>query len=50
MQKFIDRKNREHYRQLLAGTTSDEVMRRQVTKLLSDEEAKELLPKPREDC
>jgi hypothetical protein len=45
MQEFINRKNREHYRLLLAGTTLDEGMRKYVMKLLAEEEAKELPPR-----
>lgn len=41
MQGFIHRKNIEHYRRLLAGQTLDEVTHRRVSKLLSDEEAKD---------
>ncbi len=49
MQEFIHRMNLEHYRQLLAGTTLDKAARRYVATLLTDEEAKEVLPlKPRD--
>ncbi len=41
MQGFIHRKNIEHYRRLLAGQSLDEVMHKRVSKLLSDEEAKD---------
>lgn len=40
MQSFIHRKNLEDYRKLLTETT-DEVVRRQVEKLLTEEKAKE---------
>jgi len=40
MQSFIHRKNLENYRKLLAETT-DEGVRRQIEKLLTEEEAKE---------
>ena len=44
MQDFIHRKNIEHYRRLLAGRTLDEGMHKHVSKLLSDEEAKDAPP------
>ena len=42
VQDFIHRKNLEHYRRLLAGPDMDQAMREYVSKLLEDEEAKEL--------
>ena len=40
MDRFIHRKNLEHYRTLLA-TTTDEAQRQMLLKLLAEEEAKE---------
>jgi len=40
MERFIHRKNIEHYRKLLAETT-DEAQRQQLLKLLAEEERKE---------
>jgi hypothetical protein len=45
MERFVHRQNIEHYRKLLAETT-DEVRRRQVLKLLAEEEAKDLSARP----
>ena len=42
VQDFIHRKNLEHYRRLLAGPDMDQAMREYVSKLLEDEEAKEV--------
>lgn len=43
MERFIRRKNIEHYRKLLAETT-DEAQRQQLLKLLAEEECRE--PRP----
>jgi hypothetical protein len=43
MQSFVHRKNLEHFRKLLAQTT-DEVERRTLLKLLSEERAKDKAP------
>ncbi|MDP1961996.1 MAG: hypothetical protein Q8K93_07330 [Reyranella sp.] len=48
MQSFIHRKNLENYRSLLAKTL-DEAERKQLLKLLAEEEAKEPRPKPKND-
>lgn len=40
MERFIHRKNIEHYRKLLAETT-DEAQRQQLLKLLAEEERRE---------
>jgi hypothetical protein len=40
MERFVHRQNIEHYRKLLAETT-DEAQRRQLLKLLAEEEAKD---------
>ncbi len=50
MQDFIHRKNIEHYRKLLAGRTLDKVMHEYVSKLLYEEETKDLpLPAAEDD-
>lgn len=49
MQDFIHRKNMEHYRKLLAGQALDEGIHEYVSKLLFDEEAKDLPPPPARD-
>jgi len=49
MQDFIHRKNIEHFRKLLAGRTLDEGMHEYVSKLLFDEEAKDLPPAVAQD-
>jgi hypothetical protein len=43
MQNFVHQKNLEHYRRLLTEA-SDEAERRQILKLLAEEEAKEPPP------
>ena len=45
MDKFVHEQNLDHYRKLLANTT-DDAQRRQLLKLLAEEEAKDLPPKP----
>lgn len=40
MERFVHRKNLEHYRKLLAETT-DEAQRQRLMKLLAEEERKE---------
>jgi hypothetical protein len=40
LERFIHRQNIEHYRKLLAET-KDEAQRRQLVKLLAEEEARE---------
>ncbi len=44
MQQFVHRKNIEKYRELLASPELDETTRKQVAKLLADEEAKDPPP------
>jgi hypothetical protein len=43
MERFVHRRNPEHYRKLLAETT-DEAQRRVLLKLIAEEEAKDRKP------
>ena len=47
MEKFIHNQNLERYRKLLSETT-DEEKRRQIEKLLAEEEAKDRPKQPKE--
>ena len=46
VQDFINRKNLDHYRRLLAGPRLDEALHEYVSKLLKDEEEKKPPPVP----
>lgn len=47
MERFVHRANLEHFRRLLSQT-SDEATRRQLEKLIAEEEAKDA-PPPKQD-